>query len=55
MRRAGLTATLPGDTAERFFALGFALEQMHNNCKDLERCVAEWGEALKPAEGGKPT
>ncbi len=53
LRREGLTATLPGDTAERFFALGFALEQMHNNCKDLERCVAEWGETLKPAEVGK--
>lgn len=42
LRRDGLTRSLPGDAAERFFALGFALEQMHNNCKDLERCVAEW-------------
>jgi uncharacterized membrane protein YccC len=51
LRRAGLTATLPGDAAERFFALGFALEQMHSNCKDLERCVAEWAETFKPAAG----
>jgi uncharacterized membrane protein YccC len=54
LRREGLTATLPGDTAERFFALGFALEQMHSNCKDLERCVTEWGETLKPPAGNKP-
>jgi uncharacterized membrane protein YccC len=42
LRRDGLTVGLPGDEAERFFALGFALEQMRNNFKDLERCVAEW-------------
>ncbi len=54
LRRAGLTAILPGDTAERFFALGFALEQMHSNCKDLERCVAEWAETFKPAAGNSP-
>ncbi len=53
LRREGRTATLPGDTAERFFALGFALEQMHNNCKDLERCVADWAGSSKPAEVDK--
>jgi len=42
LRRDGVTRSLPGDAAERFFALGFALEQMHDNVKDLERCVAEW-------------
>jgi uncharacterized membrane protein YccC len=42
LHRDGLTRSLPAEEAERFFALGFALEQMHNNCKDLERCVAEW-------------
>ncbi len=42
LRREGLTRTLPGDAAECFFALGFALEQMHSNFKDLGRCVAEW-------------
>ncbi|HEY2213395.1 MAG TPA: FUSC family protein [Bradyrhizobium sp.] len=44
MRSEGLTRGLPGDVAERFFALGFALEQMRQNLKDLERCVAEWSE-----------
>jgi hypothetical protein len=39
-----LTRVLPGDAAERFFALGFALEQMRQNLNDLGRCVAEWSE-----------
>jgi uncharacterized membrane protein YccC len=42
LRRDGFTRTLSSDAAECFFALGFALEQMHKNFKDLERCVAEW-------------
>jgi len=41
VRRKGLTRHLSDDAAERFFALGFALEQMHSNFRDLERCVAE--------------
>jgi uncharacterized membrane protein YccC len=44
VRGEGLTRGLPGDVAERFFALGFSLEQMRQNLKDLERCVAEWSE-----------
>jgi hypothetical protein len=44
VRSEGLTRGLPGDVAERFFALGFSLEQMRQNLKDLERCVAEWSE-----------
>jgi uncharacterized membrane protein YccC len=42
LRRDGSTRNLTDTTAERFFALGFALEQMRNNCNDLERCVAVW-------------
>jgi uncharacterized membrane protein YccC len=42
LRSEGLTRGLPGDVAERFFALGFSLEQMRQNLKDLERCVADW-------------
>jgi uncharacterized membrane protein YccC len=42
VRSEGLTKDLPGDVAERFFALGFALEQMRQNLKDLERCVTDW-------------
>ncbi len=49
LRRDGLTRSLPGDAAERFFAFGFALEQMHNNFKDLERCVVEWAGSSKEA------
>jgi uncharacterized membrane protein YccC len=42
LRAEGLTRAFPEDVAERFFAVGFALEQLHQNFKDLERCVAEW-------------
>jgi uncharacterized membrane protein YccC len=42
LRGEGLTRGLPGDVAEQFFALGFALEQMRQNLQDLGRCVAEW-------------
>ena len=42
VRRDGLIRALPGDVAERFFALGFSLEQMRQNLGDLDRCVAEW-------------
>jgi len=27
---------------ERLFALGFALEQMHQNFRDLARCVTDF-------------
>ncbi len=47
LRRDGLTRSLSGDAAERLFAIGFALEQMHQNFKDLARCVAEWAELPK--------
>lgn len=42
LRREGLTRSLSIENAEHLFALGFALEQIRNNLKDLERCVAEW-------------
>jgi uncharacterized membrane protein YccC len=48
LRSEGLTRGLPGDVAERFFALGFALEQMRQNLQDLCRCVAEWSETPSP-------
>lgn len=41
-RKDGLTRPLSADTAERFFALGFALEQLHQNFIDLQRVVREW-------------
>ena len=42
VRSDGLTRGLPGDAAERFFALGFSLEQMRQNLNDLDRCHVEW-------------
>ena len=50
LRSEGLTRGLPADVAERFFALGFSLEQMRQNLKDLERCVAEWTQASVAAD-----
>jgi uncharacterized membrane protein YccC len=40
LRSEGLTRKLSGDEVERIFALGFALDQLHRNFRDLERCVA---------------
>jgi hypothetical protein len=42
LRREGLIRGLPVDAAERFFALGFSLEQMRQNLNDLKRCHADW-------------
>ena len=44
LRGEGLIRGLPVDVAERFFALGFSLEQMRQNLNDLDRCRAEWCE-----------
>lgn len=45
VRREGLIRGHTGDTAERFFAIGFSLEQMRQNLCDLDRVVGEWSEA----------
>jgi uncharacterized membrane protein YccC len=52
LRHDGLIRGLPVDAAERFFALGFSLEQMRQNLNDLSRCHADWCEAAatKPAD-----
>ena len=42
VRRDGLTRGLSGEQAERFFALGFAMEQLSQNFRDLEMRVTEW-------------
>jgi uncharacterized membrane protein YccC len=45
VRSEGLTRGLSADAVERFFALGFVLEQMRQNLNDLERVVTEWSDA----------
>jgi len=50
LRREGATRALPGEATERFFATGFALEQVHRNFRDLERVVTEWGPAIEQEE-----
>lgn len=47
MRQEGATRAFPGEVTERFFATGFALEQMHQNFIDLQRVVREWGPAIE--------
>jgi uncharacterized membrane protein YccC len=42
IRSEGLTRGWPNDAVERLFALGFVLDQMHQNFRDLARCVAEF-------------
>jgi hypothetical protein len=41
LRAEGLTHSLSISEVERLFALGFALEQLHQHFTDLERCVRE--------------
>jgi hypothetical protein len=48
VRGEGLIRGQPADVAERFFALGFALEQMRQNLADLDRVVGEWSEGSPP-------
>ena len=48
MRGEGLIRGQPADVAERFFALGFSLEQMRQNLADLDRVVGEWSESSPP-------
>lgn len=47
IRSEGLIRGVPVDVAERFFALGFSLEQMRQNLNDLDRCRTDWGEKPK--------
>jgi uncharacterized membrane protein YccC len=41
VRREGLTLAQPVDTAERIFTLGFALDQVRQNFRDLNRCMSD--------------
>src|SRR5712691_4626111 len=44
-RRERLMRDLPDDVVERIFALGFVLEQLHQNFVDLARCVTEFAQS----------
>jgi uncharacterized membrane protein YccC len=54
IRREGAARPLPAEEAERFFALGFALEQLHQNLRDLRRVVDEWGPAAEADDEKRP-
>jgi uncharacterized membrane protein YccC len=51
LRTDGLIRGVPVDVAERFFALGFSLEQMRQNLRDLDRCCADWREEPANTKG----
>ena len=57
LRSEGLIRGVPVDVAERFFALGFSLEQMRQNLNDLDRCRSDWGETpvLTPTKPQAPS
>ena len=42
VRQEGLTRDMRNETAERFFALGFALEQLREHLCEVHRVVGEW-------------
>lgn len=42
VRRDGLIRGMSSETAERFYALGFALEQMREHLSEVHRVVGEW-------------
>ena len=42
VRRERLTHDMPSEAAERFFALGFALEQLREHLFEVHRVVGEW-------------
>jgi hypothetical protein len=44
VRREHLTQDLPIEAVERIFALGFALEQLRQNFRDLARCLTEFAQ-----------
>jgi len=46
LRREDLTRLSPIGEIERAFVLGFALEQLHRNLSDLQRCVKECARSL---------
>ncbi len=53
VRREGLTRALSGEQIEQFFALGFALEQLQRNFRDLAMRLNERVPS-KPAADAAP-
>jgi uncharacterized membrane protein YccC len=51
VRHEGLTLPLTSNEVEPVFALGFALEQLHQNFIDLQRCVRDY--ARRPEKKAK--
>jgi uncharacterized membrane protein YccC len=55
LRREGVLRELPAETLSQLFALGFALEQLHQDLKDLANRAAEFARAAAtPARSPPP-
>jgi hypothetical protein len=50
-RLEGVTLRLGAAEAEQVFAIGFALEQLHGDLRDLDRCVREHARRMKSGTG----
>ena len=50
VRHEGLTRNMTSEAVERFFALGFALEQLREHLSDLHRVVGEWAQEYSGAD-----
>jgi len=51
VRGEGLTMPLTSNEVEPVFALGFALEQLHQNFFDLQRCVRDYAQRSRRRKG----
>jgi len=54
VRRLRLTRDLPVEAVEQIFALGFALEQLHQNFGDLARVVTDHADPTQRAHEARP-
>ncbi|MGA8613370.1 MAG: FUSC family protein [Xanthobacteraceae bacterium] len=55
LRSAGLTLPLTSNEVEPVFALGFALDQLHENFFDLQRCVRDYAQRPRRKRSNEPS
>jgi uncharacterized membrane protein YccC len=55
LRSEGLTLPLTSNEVEPLFALGFALDQLHENFFDLQRCVRDYAQRPRRKRSSEPS
>jgi hypothetical protein len=55
LRSEGLTLPLTSNEVEPVFALGFALDQLHENFFDLQRCVRDYAQRPRRKRSSEPS